>query len=184
MDRLIGMSGLPKRFLSAKLSDFTEQYQIPEGDNGFYVTGPRGVGKTHLLAAICRYKIQSHLKANDGEFETKDLPAFISVPELLFQFKGSYSKTSNTTEEEILKKYTQCRVLLLDDLGAERSNDWSIQLIYLLIDRRYADMKQTFISSNLHLDKIAEQLDDRIASRIAGMCDVIEISGKDRRIMA
>lgn len=182
MNSLMGQSGLPKRFLSAHLKDFQTKYQIPESDQGFYVTGKRGVGKTHLLAAICKDKIISHLKSNDNDIERKDLPAFIPVPELLFQFKQSYSKDSKTSEEEILKKYTQVRVLALDDLGAERSTDWAIQLLYLLIDRRYADMRQTFISSNLPLESIASQLDDRIASRIAGMCDVVEIQGQDRRL--
>ena len=182
MNRLMGQSGFPKRFLTAHLKDFQTKYDVPESDQGFYITGKRGVGKTHLLAAICKHKIAAHLKANANDIENKDLPAFISVPELLFQFKQSYSKNSNTSEDEILNKYTHVRVLALDDLGAERSTDWAIQLLYLLVNRRYSDMRQTFISSNLPLDQIASQLDDRIASRIAGMCDVVEIQGQDRRI--
>ena len=39
-----------------------------------------------------------------------------------------------------------------------------------------------FISSNLTLDQIAARLDDRVASRIAGMCEVIRLQGKDRRL--
>jgi len=38
------------------------------------------------------------------------------------------------------------------------------------------------ITSNLTLDEIAEKVGDRIASRIAGMCKVVEVRGKDRRI--
>jgi DNA replication protein DnaC len=38
------------------------------------------------------------------------------------------------------------------------------------------------VTSNLTLDAIAEKVGDRIASRIAGMCKVVEIRGKDRRL--
>ena len=74
------------------------------------------------------------------------------------------------------------KCLILDDMGAEKTSEWSIQTLYSIIDRRYRDEKQTLITSNLTLDEIAEKVGDRIASRIAGMCKVVEIKGKDRRI--
>ncbi len=181
IDKLFEMSGIPKRFLNAELKDFAQKYNITSDDHGLYIHGERGVGKTHLLSAICKFKIIEHLKTFN-DIEPKYIPAFISTPELLFLFKKSYSKTSKITEDEVLKKYTKAKILFLDDIGAERSTDWSVSLLYLIIDRRYSEMKQTFISSNLALDKIASQLDDRIASRIAGMCEVVEIVGKDKRL--
>ena len=72
--------------------------------------------------------------------------------------------------------------LALDDIGSEKATDWALQMLYLLIDRRYSQMLKTIITSNLTLDQIADRLDDRISSRIAGMCKIVSIKGKDRRL--
>jgi integrase len=56
--------------------------------------------------------------------------------------------------------------LYLDDLGTEKPTDWALQTLYLIIDRRYPEMMQTIISSNLNLDELSSRLGDRIASRI------------------
>jgi DNA replication protein DnaC len=42
----------------------------------------------------------------------------------------------------------------------------------------------TIITSNLTLEEVSEKVGDRIASRIAGMCKVIELKGIDRRVEA
>jgi len=73
-------------------------------------------------------------------------------------------------------------VLLLDDIGAEKASEWVKQTLYLIIDNRYGNMKKTFITSNLTLNQISNQLDDRISSRIAGMSNTIRMQGKDRRL--
>ena len=71
---------------------------------------------------------------------------------------------------------------MLDDLGVDKTSEGSLQTLYTIIDRKYREEKQTLITSNLTLDEIAEEVGDRIASRIAGMCKVVEIKGKDRRL--
>ena len=108
---------------------------------------------------------------------------FISVPELLLKIRGTFNNSfSETSEQEILNIYSCAKVLYLDDLGTEKASDWALQTLYLLIDRRYSEMLRTVISSNLSLDELADHLDDRISSRIAGMCEVIKMEGKDRRL--
>ena len=67
-------------------------------------------------------------------------------------------------------------------LGTEKYSEWVEETLYLLIDRRYSNMRKTFISSNLNLDGVAQHLNDRISSRIAGMCEVLKMEGKDRRL--
>ena len=54
--------------------------------------------------------------------------------------------------------------------------------MYRLINYRYENMLRTFFASNLSLQELAERSGDRIASRIAEMCDIIEIGGEDKRL--
>ena len=70
----------------------------------------------------------------------------------------------------------------MDDMGAEKTTDWSMSTLYVLIDKRYSEMMPTIITSNLTVAEVADKVGDRIASRIAGMCKVIELKGKDRRL--
>ena len=57
-------------------------------------------------------------------------------------------------------------------------------MLDLVFDGRYNNSpeQKTYISSNIDLDGVASSYGDRIASRIIGMCKIIEPIGKDRRI--
>ena len=188
-------SGVSKRFRLARMEDFSKSFQeAARQKQNLFMYGPRGVGKTHYLCACLRDLLRQEM---EEEFEDPAKPgsimqapqtalnppaAFLPVPELMLEFKHSYSRNANETETQVLARYSNIKILALDDLGAERVSDWSIQMLYLLIDRRYREMRQTLISSNMSLSEIAESFDDRIASRISEMCQIVKFDGEDRRL--
>jgi len=130
--------------------------QYCKGPESIFLYGPTGCGKTHLACAAAH---ESNCKY--GWFTT--------APELLLKIRGTFANDSHTTEEEIIKTYTICDILLLDDLGAEKTSEFAITSLYLIIDRRNRNDKKTIITSNLSPQEISEKLDARIASRIADM---------------
>ena len=73
------------------------------------------------------------------------------------------------TEQDVLDKYSKCDLLLLDDLGSEKVSDFTIQSLYLVIDRRNRDLRPTIVTTNLSLEEIETQIDARMASRLADM---------------
>lgn len=173
------------RYSKANINDFPVTYRdIYKKTNSLFLHGSRGVGKTYLMAAILREII---LKTPPAKQNNKlyrkfnKMLLFISVPELLMEIRACYNK-KDINEEELISKYSDIDILFLDDLGAEKPTEWALQTLYLIIDRRYRNIKRTIISSNYNLNQISKRLDDRISSRIAGMCKVIKIQGKDRRI--
>lgn len=182
---IMNKCGVPKRFLNAIVDDFKE---LNFNDLNLYIVGPCGTGKTHFLAALVRKKILSAKCRiiEDDEFRVfekpQTFPYFISIPDLLLKIRASF-KDDSTTEEEIIERFSNIDILMLDDIGSEKPTEWVLQTLYLIIDHRYRELKETYITSNLSLDQLAERLSDRIASRIAGMCKVLKLEGNDRRIL-
>ena len=118
-----------------------------------------------------------------NELRNKGQALFTSVLELLLEFKNLYSnKEEETTELNLVEKYSEIHLLVLDDFGVERTTDWSFQLLYIIINRRYENMRKTIITSNFNLEQLAEKLgDDRIPSRIQQMCKIIKLPNKNYR---
>jgi len=138
-------------------------------DSGsLYLWGKCGSGKTHLAVSL--------IKKFNGYFK--------SVPELLLDIRASFNTvhSGNTTEKSIIDYYSKLDLLCLDDLGAEKVTDYSLQTLYLIIDRRMRELKNTIFTSNLSLSELSIKLNDRISSRIAGMGRIIKLESKDQRI--
>lgn len=148
--------------------------------------GPCGNGKTHLAIVLTQEWLADKLSLNDkGRLLVPHHRAkFVSVPELLMEIKASWDERENTrteNEAEIMKRYSQAPLLVLDDLGAERPSEWSRSVLYNIINRRYLDCLQTIVTTNLTHDDLAG-FDDRIASRLCEMGEVMDLGEKDWRV--
>ena len=166
-------SGVPVRFLNVLIKKI-------EGVNGScFITGSCGTGKTHIAVGSLKYFVQQ-LPCRHFQDLYLTEAIFITVPELLMKIRSCFSL--NDCEETIVNKYSSIPFLVLDDLGVEKTSDWALQTLYIIINTRYSNCFQTVITSNFSVEEIAEKLGDRIASRITGMCDIINLTGKDRRV--
>jgi len=170
---LLAEAGIPSRFEEAVIEQIEPRFQNLAGT--LFIHGPAGTGKTHLAVALLR----EHLK----ECERYYLSArFVEVPELLMEMRDTFREKAGRSEMDLLEDYSGCDLLVLDDLGAEKPSEWVTQTLYLLVNRRYTREKRTIVTSNLSLKQLNERLGDRIVSRLAGMCRVVELTGKDRRL--
>jgi DNA replication protein DnaC len=112
-----------------------------------------------------------------GEMEHDAL--FITVPDLLLKIRASFNG-EGTTEDAIIREYAEIPLLMLDDMGAEKSTEFSITTLYIILDRRIRDCRRTIITTNLSKEEIEKTFGARIASRLAGM-ENIKINMPDRR---
>ena len=177
---------IPLRFINKTLANFkgdTKKYKqaILEGQS-IFITGSCGIGKTHLAVALATEWFAENLHITDSEIQSsKGYPLFLPATELFLKLKTSFSSKSQT-EADILNELDNYNLLILDDLGTDKVSEWSKEIVYLLIDRRYRNMQQIIITSNLSLKEIAQRYDERIASRILGMGIVVRLGGKDKRL--
>jgi DNA replication protein DnaC len=121
-----------------------------------YIYGTTGTGKTQLLYNI----VKKHL-------ELEQHVRFIKFVRFMNELRYSDEKLS------IIKGYAEKGVLFIDDIGAENTTEFVREALYELIDTRWERHLITVISSNCTLEELATRVDDRVASRIAGMSDII-----------
>ncbi len=134
--------------------------------DGFVIRGPVGVGKTHEGVAAFRHLVRDrHL-----------LPAVaVAVPALLDGLRPGRDPV------EPLDAVESARLLLLDDLGAERASDWTAEVLYRVIDARYARHLPTIVTTNATGEQVRSNLGERVASRLNGLGMVVTLDGPDRR---
>jgi DNA replication protein DnaC len=174
---------IPLRYKAAKLSDFSGEVvrqvsPFVDGHcHGIFIHGTVGTGKTHLGVAASKAAVIAAVKAR-----SRASLLVTSAPALLSEIRSSFRESASLSEDDLIRKYSSVEFLLVDDLGVERSTDFAIQTLYLIVDARYTGMRRTVFTSNLNIADIGDQLGDRIASRICGMGCVVPLNGKDRRL--
>lgn len=102
----------------------------------------------------------------------------------------NFARLTNTIQgmyegkQRYIDSLNQFDLLIIDDLGAERSSEFMQEMIYNIIDNRYRAGLPMIITTNLSIDKIKNPPSieyTRIYDRILERCFPIEISGASRR---
>lgn len=145
---------------NAPLVDAAKSFN-PEKDN-LYIFGPAGSGKTHTAAAIMR-----------------DCSGLVIKSAAFLRECVEAARSDNETEAEVIEHYAR-RTLCLDDLGVERITPFGLQCLYEFFDARYmAKGGGLIVTANLSLDDLTRKLgEDRIVSRIAGLCKSFSLKGE------
>lgn len=133
--------------------------------------GPTGTGKTHISTAIARELIH---KGYDVIYD--------SIQNVLSDFEADRFRNSYGREENKSDKYLECTLLILDDMGTEFSNQFTLSALYNLLNTRQNKGLATIISTNLSSEELARKYEDRIYSRVIGNAKILPFDGKDRRV--
>lgn len=187
INSLTQRSGIPKKFKNATFSNY-DPMDNPEAlrkvieftknfpsNKGLLLTGPVGTGKTHLATAIANNLISKLYSVYFGN--VVDVMSFI---------KSTYSKDSSITEDEAINIMTdQVDLFIIDDLGKENNTEYTLSMLYQLINRVYENEKTIVITTNESSRNLTAKLGERgqaIVSRITEMCDPVIFKGEDWRL--
>lgn len=163
----------PKNQSQAKALRIAERFvEVFDKDRpiNLLFTGTYGVGKSHLAKAI-----------TDGIIEKGHSAVFISTPKLLTKFRSSYNKDSDVSEGELIEMLNNTDVLVLDDLGAEKSSEWAWEKLFEIIDSRQG--MHTIYTSNYNAQDLQQRLGERNFSRVVNRdTTIVEIEGENYRL--
>jgi DNA replication protein DnaC len=143
-----------------------------------FFVGPPGIGKTHLAVAVLRQVVQTSGARG----------IFYDTRELLRVIRSTYDPVVRATEVQVLQPVIAADLLVLDDLGAEKTSEWVEETLNFIVNERYSQRRATIFTTNY---EEKEDRDDpnsllgrvgfRMHSRLYEMCEFLEFEGADFR---
>jgi DNA replication protein DnaC len=141
-----------------------------DAGRGLWFMGPPGTGKTTLAMLVSKAALDAGRSV-----------AIYSLPRLLNEIRETFRAERSHTA--LLRKLTAVDLLQIDDVGAEKSNEWVLEELYSIVNSRYEDERSIVITTNiLDRDELREQITPRTVSRLTEMCDELPLIGHDHRM--
>lgn len=159
------MSGL---FAFAK--EYAEHFD-PATSQNLLMMGGTGLGKTHLSSAIARRVIE-------GGFDV----FYVTAINMVSDFEAEQFGNHRGVRGEFTDKYFDCDLLILDDLGTELANQFTISCLYNVLNMRINRRLPTVISTNLMQNELMQKYSERITSRLFGEFRILPFLGTDIRL--
>lgn len=153
-------------FILNKMKDFADNFSGKE-DGSYLFIGGTGLGKTHLSSAVASAVIERGFSV-----------IYDSAVNIVSAFEDIKFRNSNPERGNAMHC---CDLLIIDDLGAEMQTQFSLQVIYSLINSRLSKKLSTIINTNLTQNELRDIYNERITSRLFGEYQPFLFKGTDIR---
>jgi len=148
---------------------YAERFDLMvEKNQGLVLWGDVGTGKSFAAACIANSLLN------------RGVPVIMtSFVKLLEVIQSSYDQ-----ESDLLNRFGYAKLVIFDDLGAERGTDYALEKVYNIIDSRYRKKLPMILTTNLTLDEMKKERDirySRIYDRIFEVCYPMQFTGTSWR---
>ena len=149
------------------VNNFKNDYQ------NLYFYGTVGTGKSFLSGCIAKALMKEGYSV-----------IYFSASGLIDLFSRYTFDYKNREEaEEAYHDIYNCDLLIIDDLGTEVINSFSVSRLFTCLNERALRKKSIIISTNLSLEELRDRYSDRIFSRLTGNFRFCRMTGPDIRMM-
>lgn len=146
--------------------------QMLEKNQGLILWGDVGTGKSYAAACIANYLLANKIPVV--------MTSFVKILAAI--------QKDRDQEERIISKLNRAKLVIFDDLGAERDTSFGIEKVYSVVDERYRKQLPMILTTNLTLDQMKTETDirfSRIYDRIFETCYPMQFTGPSwRRVEA
>lgn len=160
--------------IKQKCIEFVDNFDNPNYKNLLF-TGNTGLGKTFVSNCIANEMIK---RGKNVLYQTAPV-----LLESVIDYKLSKYKSSNNSD--FYKNILESDLLIIDDLGTECINSMKLSELFTILNTRLLNLNnrvtKTIISTNLGINNIFKNYEERIGSRIAGFYDIYYFFGDDIR---
>jgi len=183
MKKIYKKCGIPKKYQD---EDMTDWIKIPgteeltnmlrdyvknlksnlESGSGIFLSGMKGTGKTKCLCYVAN-KYMSVLKAH---------VRYISMSSYITEIEKM--KKNKAVVSDYIKLLINIPILVIDDVGESKTDEWNLRYIFLLLDGRNNRKCVTLTNTMQHIEKCNDFLGHHNVSRLLEMAgsNVVEIS--------
>ena len=147
------------------INNFNSDYQ------NLFFYGTVGTGKSFLSSCIA------------NELLKKGTSVIYFTSPGLFELLSEYSFDARFKQElrSVYDDLYNCELLIIDDLGAERTNSFVVSELFACLNERDLRKKSTIITTNLSLENLQAIYSDRIFSRVTSNFRLLKLTGQDIR---
>ena len=156
-------------FLTA-LKRFASEFDSNTYRN-YLLLGSTGLGKTHLSTAVAKTVIGRGYDV-----------LYVSAVGMIGDFEARrFGTGAGDGSVRGTERYYEADLLIIDDLGTEVVNQFTVSCLYDVINSRINNRKCTFINTNLSRKEIEDKYTERITSRLFGEYYPLPFVGTDIR---
>lgn len=172
-DRTDPKFGRSMRAVMERTYELCRQYaeNFSEYSGNLLFSGDTGLGKTFLSACIARTVAGKGCSV-----------VYESAPHLFAKMEKARFQNDEQAQQEV-RKFSECDLLILDDLGTEMPGMFVTSALYTLVNDRILSRKATVISTNLSTDALDSRYSAQVASRLRGEFRRVAFVGEDIRVL-
>ncbi len=138
-----------------KVKELCRCISSKEAAPNLIMVGGVGTGKTHLANAAIIELTDSG--KNCGR---------VNLIDMIRRLKSTWSKDTKESEQEVLEMYSDCDLLIIDEVGMQFNSDTEKMFVFDVINARYEEELPTVIISNLDIAGVKEIIGERCVDRL------------------